>query len=175
MSQKQTTKTELKMARASDEECQALVRFMGFLEEKAEFLEDIDFEEFYKEFANISSFWQRVVYGYMALADNAADKSLSYLDWKPEIKAALDVYETSGQGKPLYLYEIITGKVGNSYCRVYVIEEDEDQALTCASKKTGIPMDKLNISASMTVKKGACSEDSDDGLNMRADKEESMK
>jgi hypothetical protein len=34
--------------------------------------------------------WERILFGYETMVENACDPTLSYLDFKPEIKAAMD-------------------------------------------------------------------------------------
>lgn len=43
--------------------------------------------------------FQRVLFGYETLVDNACDPSLLYLDWKPEIKEALTVANKACSGQ----------------------------------------------------------------------------
>lgn len=40
----------------------------------------------------LGSHYDRILFGYETLVNNACDTSLSYLDWKPEIKAAMEMY-----------------------------------------------------------------------------------
>lgn len=49
-----------------------------------------------RNYGRVRSEWERIVFGYEVLVNNACDPDLSYLDWKPEIKAAL---ESLGRGE----------------------------------------------------------------------------
>lgn len=40
-------------------------------------------------YARVESEWERILFGYETMVDNACDPTLSYLDFKPEIKAAM--------------------------------------------------------------------------------------
>ncbi len=42
--------------------------------------------------------FQRILFGYDTLIENACDPSLSYLDWKPEIKEAITAFQHRVQG-----------------------------------------------------------------------------
>lgn len=83
------------MAKASPEDFQRLLDFLTQLEEKVDdWTDDCELGEWVnRKFPNVSTGWRRVVWGYNTLESNAADPDLSYLDWTPYIKTALDYYE----------------------------------------------------------------------------------
>lgn len=101
----------VRMARASDEDIQNVMDFFKFIDEFSEYgtetfypgednEEQFDLDE--KTFAErllhhwkelgIGHRWNRVVWGCDTLIKNAADPELSYLEFKPEILAALAAY-----------------------------------------------------------------------------------
>ena len=93
--------TQIKMARADQEDFDTVLHFLQNLEEKIEDLEEPEDigQWVIDQMIAVGPRWRRVVWGYETLARNAADLSLSYLDWKPEIKAALEMYEQAQASK----------------------------------------------------------------------------
>jgi hypothetical protein len=43
--------------------------------------------------------FRRVLFGYETLVENACDPELDYLEWKPEIKAAITAANTASSGQ----------------------------------------------------------------------------
>ncbi len=87
-----TTKTlQLKMAKATDADVEAVRNFFLDPEMKIEDWEaDIEEEWIREEFNQVGHRWQRVVEGYPILRDNVCDPNLDYLEWKPELKTLTD-------------------------------------------------------------------------------------
>lgn len=76
----------VRMAKANTDEVEKLRQFMADLEDKVfdPNIGDPDLEEWIRE--NFPQ-WRRTIEGYPILVENACDPTLTYLDWKPEIKA----------------------------------------------------------------------------------------
>lgn len=83
----------MRIAKATEKEVRDLQQFF---EEIEELLEDgIDTYEDYERiiderFPKLAGGWRRILFGYKTLLKNTCDPSLSYLEWKPEIKALLE-------------------------------------------------------------------------------------
>jgi hypothetical protein len=81
------------VAKATPEDITAMREFLFQLEEKVNDPENSLSEIGKFVHARFNSecgcHFQRILFGYETLIDNACDPSLSYLDWKPEIKKAL--------------------------------------------------------------------------------------
>lgn len=97
----------LKMAKTSPEEMEKMLEFFNGLEaifegelELSPF-DDYDMVqeeavgkyvvEWWEKFLNRS--WSRFYWGFDTLLRSATDSDLSYLDWKPEIKAVLEAHQ----------------------------------------------------------------------------------
>jgi hypothetical protein len=78
----------MKMAKASKEEWEKVMRFANELEEEIKYPEKSD-KELGAWVRNAPCLF-RVVFGYQVLVDNCADPNLNHLEFKPEIKAALE-------------------------------------------------------------------------------------
>jgi hypothetical protein len=81
----------MKMAKASKEEWESVMRFAQELEDEIKYPERTDEE--LGAWVRKSPCLFRVVFGYQVLVDNCADPNLDHLDFKPEIKAALAANE----------------------------------------------------------------------------------
>ena len=81
----------VKMAKAKPEEVETLRKFMSDLEEM---INEYERTEVIGQWV-IDNFpeWARTVEGYPILVENACDPTLSYLDWKPELK---QLFEAAG-------------------------------------------------------------------------------
>ncbi len=66
----------MKMAKASDAEWEALCHWFNARERNNKPVPA----------------WRRVVFGYQVLVTNSCDPDKSFLDWKPEISAAIEAY-----------------------------------------------------------------------------------
>ena len=79
----------MKMAKASKEEWEKVMRFSNELEEKS-----LDYAVSDKDLGawvrKSTPPMRRVVFGYQVLVDNCADPDLDYLEFNPRIKAALE-------------------------------------------------------------------------------------
>jgi len=84
----------MKMAKASKEELEVVMRFANELEEKIKWGKMTN-EELGAWVRHAPCLF-RVVFGYQVLVDNCADPNLDHLEFKPEIKAAL---ESSAEGQ----------------------------------------------------------------------------
>ncbi len=82
----------MKMAKASKEEWEAVLRFVNELEEEIKWPQKTN-EELGKWVRNAPCMF-RVVFGYQVLVDNCTDTNLDHLEFKPEIKAALEAVPT---------------------------------------------------------------------------------
>ncbi len=78
----------MKMARASDKEVECLIEWLDKLEAACSTLWN---EDNIAIIAQGIPEWRRVVFGHSTLVDNACDKTLDYLDWKPEIKEKMGI------------------------------------------------------------------------------------
>ncbi len=78
----------MQMAKASKEEWEAVMRFANELEEEIKYpkMTDEELGAWVREAPCLF----RVVFGYQVLVDNCADPNLDHLEFKPEIKAALE-------------------------------------------------------------------------------------
>ena len=83
----------MKMAKASKEEWEACMRFANELEQEIKYPEKTDQE--LAAWVRQAPCLFRVVFGYQVLVDNCADPALDYLDFKPEIKAALQAADSA--------------------------------------------------------------------------------
>lgn len=91
------TEYHAKMAKARPEEIDKLRQFFQDLEEKIDdpYREDRSIGEWVRD--NLPE-WERTVYGYTVMFEHACDPTLSYLEFKPEIKAAMEAYEREKAG-----------------------------------------------------------------------------
>jgi len=83
---------KLRVAKASPEDVNQMRDFLSELEELLESdVSTFEIGEFVsKNFdGRCGRHFQRVLFGFDTLVENACDPSLSYLEWKPEIKEAL--------------------------------------------------------------------------------------
>lgn len=104
----------LKMAKSSPEEMEKMLAFFNGLEAifEGEFQHDEVFGnydddlqeavgkyvvEWWEKFLDGS--WGRFYWGFDTMLRSAADPDLTYLDFKPEIKAILDAHEASSKGQ----------------------------------------------------------------------------
>ena len=78
----------MKMAKAPREEWEACMKFVHELEAEIKWPEKSDEE--LRAWLNDAPCLFRVVFGYQVLVDNCADPASDYLDFKPEIKAAVE-------------------------------------------------------------------------------------
>ncbi len=78
----------MKMAKAPKDEWESVMRFAQELEDEIKYRNMTDEE--LGAWVRKAPCLFRVVFGYQVLVDNCADPNLDYLDFKPEIKAALD-------------------------------------------------------------------------------------
>lgn len=81
----------MKMAKADKQEWEAVMRFVNELEQEIKWQEKTDEE--LGAWVRKAPCLTRVVFGYQVLVDNCADPNLDHLDFKPEIKAAMEAYE----------------------------------------------------------------------------------
>ena len=102
----------IKMARAYPEQIESMRKWFHELE--------VILDDDNKDVTDIGKFivdtfetrrideYERILFGYETLVDNACDKSKSYLDWKPEIKEALTVANTAStrQGRAVAQNEL---------------------------------------------------------------------
>ena len=104
----------MKIARATAEDFDRVIEFMSMIEEfmdygtcaeddpeDAQDVSDEKFVELLREKwgrrfgpALVDGAWRRVILGGRAAMENACDPSLDYLDFKPEIKAAMEAAAT---------------------------------------------------------------------------------
>lgn len=81
----------IKMARASNESVDGLMNFLQELEEKSDSY-DVTADELGEwviyNFHRAHGVYERILFGYKTLVDNACDPSLDYLDYKPSIRHA---------------------------------------------------------------------------------------
>lgn len=82
----------MKQAKPDQEEIVNLSGFFQGLEEILDnFAKDSEIAEFVKtEFPKIDGSYMRCLWALSMLIDNCCDPSLSYLDWKPKVKEALN-------------------------------------------------------------------------------------
>lgn len=78
----------MKMAKASKEECEKVMEFARNLEDEIKYRQMTDGE--LGAWVRKAPPLLRVVFGYQVLVDNCADPNLDYLEFKPEIKAAME-------------------------------------------------------------------------------------
>ena len=76
------------MAKAPKDERESVMRFAQELEDEIKYRNMTDEE--LGAWVRKAPCLFRVVFGYQVLVDNCADPNLDYLDFKPEIKAALE-------------------------------------------------------------------------------------
>lgn len=76
----------IRMARATEQDIEAVNTFWETICGWAESEDRIDADSVQRVIDAIEGSFNRVFWGYQVLHDNACDKSLSYLDYKPEIK-----------------------------------------------------------------------------------------
>ena len=89
----------LRMGKAPKSELERIRRFFDELEEINHESDDIEkLGEFIYSWLQSPNFSiERVLMGYQVLIDNACDPSLDYLDFKPEIKDAINAFEKTKQ------------------------------------------------------------------------------
>jgi hypothetical protein len=87
------TEPEIKQGKPTTRDIEALGNFLEWLEGEAESPGVVVLETLHDRFAEIPS-WRRVVHGCATLVENCCDPALDYIDWKPEIKRALEPSET---------------------------------------------------------------------------------
>ena len=98
----------MRMAKASEKDIQSVIEFFQAIEEFMEYgtsqdgeesvaIDDAQFVEKLRDMwghmfgpAKVNGAWLRVVFGCANLIANCCDPSVDYLDWKPEIKAAVE-------------------------------------------------------------------------------------
>jgi hypothetical protein len=90
---KTTMETTMKMAKASKEEWERVMRFSNELEANIENLNMSD-KQLGAWVRTNAPCMRRVVFGYQVLVDNCADPNQDVLDFKPEIKAAFAAMES---------------------------------------------------------------------------------
>lgn len=80
--------TQLRMAKATEEERQALRNFFEELEGLLDFGDSVQqFVEKQME-GTVGGSWQRILWGFETMIENACDPDLDYLEFKPEIREA---------------------------------------------------------------------------------------
>lgn len=86
------------MAKAPQADLDAVRQFLDALQTNVE--DDVDEETLGRWVRNaypeIEGIWERILFGYETLVANACDPTLTYLDWKPEIKQLM----TQGSSDP---------------------------------------------------------------------------
>jgi hypothetical protein len=85
----------MKMAKASEEEWKAVMKFANELEDEIKYPEKTD--EQLREWINNAPCLFRVVFGYQVLVDNCTDPAADTLEWKPEIRALLEAGGGGGE------------------------------------------------------------------------------
>jgi hypothetical protein len=118
---------KMRMAKASDKDIETLIDFFNLMEivEASNFcisdweddediypklkpymkLRDFDYAEFYHRWEPVlATRWRRVVFGCQILIESCCDPKLSYLEHKPEMKAAMKLVPkvTVKRGNKLY-------------------------------------------------------------------------
>jgi len=93
----------MRAAKASPQDINEMREFLFQLEEKVND-QEIPLSEIGKfchaRFnSDCGRHFRRILFGYETLIENACDPSLSYLEWKPEIKEALTVANTASTGQ----------------------------------------------------------------------------
>jgi len=88
----------MKAAKATPADVDEMRDFLFKLEEMVSDLEEYDAGDIgdfcYAHFsAQCGRHFQRVLFGYDTLVDNACDPTLSHLDWKPEIEEAITAFQ----------------------------------------------------------------------------------
>jgi hypothetical protein len=83
------------MAIPSQEEFEKLVQFFHGLDELIQKDPwEVDAADWLRQnFPSVENSWQRVLLAGKTAIDNACDPNLDYLDWKPEIKIALEAFQ----------------------------------------------------------------------------------
>ncbi len=78
----------IRVARCSQTDIEQMRTFFFALEEKIDTVDEYELGKWITDnyTDGCGRHWQRLVFGYETLLENACDPSLSYLDWKPEIK-----------------------------------------------------------------------------------------
>jgi len=82
----------LRMARAYPDEIQRVREWFQKLEEVLEddYNSDADYGQWLREhYHEVQNSYERILFGYETMFDNACDPLLGYLDFKPEIKAKI--------------------------------------------------------------------------------------
>jgi hypothetical protein len=100
----------MNMARATDYDIENVVAILNLLEEwhdygtrtpddgKAERVDDARLAKLLTDYmGRCPGALSRVVWGYQMLRDNCTDPTLTHLDWKPEVKAAIEAYEAKDE------------------------------------------------------------------------------
>lgn len=88
--------TSLRQAKPTEEETQNLIDFLEELE--SQLFNQNSFglplaDWLLQNYPKISGLWRRVIYAGKVAIDNACDPELDHLDWKPAIKAAMEIEE----------------------------------------------------------------------------------
>jgi len=80
------------MAKASEIDIDKVQNFFEQLEDMIQGdVDPVDVSDFVRASFPHGGSWERLVHGYRVLLDNVCDPNKSYLDWKPEIQAAMDL------------------------------------------------------------------------------------
>lgn len=91
----------MKMAKASKQDISSMTDFFQELEELIEHSQasaEVIGQATQRLWPTIASAWCRVVIGCGVLIDNCCDPDLSYLEWRPDIKALLPPQESTCDG-----------------------------------------------------------------------------
>jgi len=82
----------MKMAKASAADLDAMQEFFESVEEIMESGSDDDklLSLIHENWFRLCSAWRRVVFGCEILINNACDKDLSYLEWKPSLRELIE-------------------------------------------------------------------------------------
>ena len=91
---KTTISHGLKASKATPEDVQRVREFLQQLAEKVEDQEN-DLSEIgtfchARFLSECGSHFERILFGFETLVENACDPNLGYLEWKPEIKSAME-------------------------------------------------------------------------------------
>lgn len=80
----------IRMGRATEADVEAVWDFFHWLQEQVEEEPYVEIYLLEGQLEQVEASFNRVVLGYQTLVESACDPSLSYLDWKPEIKWLLE-------------------------------------------------------------------------------------
>jgi hypothetical protein len=83
----------MKMAKATNDEVERAIEFAGKFDQEIHgrfALDGMSDEELGGWVRDEAPQLSRIIFGYKVLVDNCADPSLDYLEFKPEIKAAME-------------------------------------------------------------------------------------